>query len=302
MEKVDILEMTVRYLQDQRHSFPAIAGSPQSLTAKYIEGYSECASQVGHYLSSTKELSQDLRQRLSQHLLDVLRRSTPSALYTNPSAQPQTTGILSIGQPTDSCSPFPSAVSTDYASTAVKTSVDNPAVIQAENGSLSPSTCSRVIIPFYLSSNCSLSPTILPISSGQLLASASFQPLSASPLFNPSRSIPSTASPMLFASSGSLNLSKSSTTSQMITDNSDHHGNSVCCSSPKQGDECPSSPSLFTPEGVGSLTHSFSPSNSLPPSNFPSVLPAVAALHVDRWRPQTVPGEMVWRPWNGCTG
>lgn len=312
MEKVDILEMTVRYLQDQRHSFLGCAGSSQSLATKYIEGYSECASQVGQYLSSTKELSEDMRRRLSQHLFDSLRRNTLSAHHTSPSAEPQTTGILSIGQPIDSHNPFSSAVNTNSASTMLKTSVQNPAilstkfaVLETETGSLSPSTCSRVIIPFYLSSPCSATPSILPIthSSGQLLASATFQPLSASPLFSPSRSTPSTPSPMPFASSGSPNHLKSWTTPQIITGNCDLLGNSVCCSSPKHGDECPSSASLFTSDGVRSLIQNFNPSISIHSSISPPVLPAVATLHVDRRRQQqTVPAELVWRPWNDCAG
>lgn len=308
MEKVDILEMTVRYLQDQRRSFPGCSGSPPSLTAKYIEGYSECASQVGHYLSSAKELSEGMRQRLSQHLLDSLRRNTPSG---HPSPEPQTTGILSVGQAIDSRNAFPSAVNTECASTMLKTSVQNPAilstkfaVLEAETGGLGPSTCSRVIIPFYLSS---ASPSILPIthSSGQLLASATFQPLSASPLFNnASGSTSSTPSSMLFSSSASPNLLNSSPTSRVITGNRDLHGNAVCCSSPRQGDECPSSASLFTRDGAPSMTQNYN-SSATPvrhPSNSPSTLPTGAAHHVDRWLQETVPAEMVWRPWNDCPG
>lgn len=75
MEKVDILEMAVGYLRDLRRASLPPSGPSHPVSSRYIEGYNECAVQVGSYLESAGALREDACQQLRVHLL-----SSPAVL------------------------------------------------------------------------------------------------------------------------------------------------------------------------------------------------------------------------------
>ncbi|XP_076318571.1 transcription factor HES-4-like [Tachypleus tridentatus] len=73
LEKADILEMTVKHLQNmQRQQIAARSMNDPSALPKFIAGFNECALEVGHYLSGVDGSNPSVRQRLLNHLADCL--------------------------------------------------------------------------------------------------------------------------------------------------------------------------------------------------------------------------------------
>ncbi|XP_013780679.2 protein hairy-like [Limulus polyphemus] len=69
LEKADILEMTVRHLQDfhRQRRTATLVNDPQ-LTNKFLVGFEECVREVELYLKKQDGVKEDTRQRLLQHL------------------------------------------------------------------------------------------------------------------------------------------------------------------------------------------------------------------------------------------
>uniref|UniRef100_A0A023GJK3 Putative transcription factor hes-1 ixodes scapularis transcription factor hes-1 n=1 Tax=Amblyomma triste TaxID=251400 RepID=A0A023GJK3_AMBTT len=79
LEKADILEMTVKHLQQlQRQQAARAIVSDNSVTDKFRAGYRECAAEVGRYLNRLEGLDTGVRQRVMGHLASrVSELSTP---------------------------------------------------------------------------------------------------------------------------------------------------------------------------------------------------------------------------------
>lgn len=69
LEKADILEMTVRHLQNvQRHQVAAALSTDPVVMGKFRAGFAECATEVSRYVSRLEGVEPSLRQRLVGHL------------------------------------------------------------------------------------------------------------------------------------------------------------------------------------------------------------------------------------------
>lgn len=104
LEKADILEMTVKHLQNlQRQQIAMSAAADPSVVNKFRAGFSECASEVGRFPG----LDPIVRRRLLQHLANCLNQgSKPQEVpqvqvHILPNTQkpleqqvPQTSGII----------------------------------------------------------------------------------------------------------------------------------------------------------------------------------------------------------------
>ncbi|XP_013775914.1 transcription factor HES-4-A-like [Limulus polyphemus] len=89
LEKADILEMTVKHLQNlQRQQITACSLSDPSAMSKFRAGFNECANEVSRYLSGMKGIDLSVRQRLMNHLADCLSGLSPT--------YPQTSGNYSL--------------------------------------------------------------------------------------------------------------------------------------------------------------------------------------------------------------
>lgn len=79
LEKADILEMTVKHLQQlQRQQAARAIVTDNSIADKFRAGYRECAAEVGRYLGRLDGVEPALRQRLMGHLSSrVSELSTP---------------------------------------------------------------------------------------------------------------------------------------------------------------------------------------------------------------------------------
>lgn len=79
LEKADILEMTVKHLQQlQRQQAARAIVTDSSIADKFRAGYRECAAEVGRYLGRMDGVEPALRQRLMGHLSSrVSELSTP---------------------------------------------------------------------------------------------------------------------------------------------------------------------------------------------------------------------------------
>ncbi|XP_063708762.1 transcription factor HES-4-B-like [Culicoides brevitarsis] len=84
LEKADILEMTVKHLQQiQRRQLIMAVSMERSVTEKFRTGFSECASEIKSFISQMPDLDPAVRQRLSNHLdasVAKVQTSTPSSL------------------------------------------------------------------------------------------------------------------------------------------------------------------------------------------------------------------------------
>ncbi|KAG8179461.1 hypothetical protein JTE90_021025 [Oedothorax gibbosus] len=73
LEKADILEMTVRHLQNiQRQQMAAAISTDSSVLNKFKAGFNECATEVTRYVSRIEGVDPALRQRLLSHLSSCL--------------------------------------------------------------------------------------------------------------------------------------------------------------------------------------------------------------------------------------
>lgn len=69
LEKADILEMTVRHLQNvQRHQVAAALSTDPVVMNKFRAGFAECATEVSRYVTRLEGVEPSLRQRLVGHL------------------------------------------------------------------------------------------------------------------------------------------------------------------------------------------------------------------------------------------
>ncbi|CAN7941833.1 unnamed protein product, partial [Ixodes hexagonus] len=69
LEKADILEMTVRHLQNvQRQQMTAALATDPAVMGKFRAGFAECANEVSRYVTRLESVEPHLRQRLVGHL------------------------------------------------------------------------------------------------------------------------------------------------------------------------------------------------------------------------------------------
>ncbi|XP_029841480.1 transcription factor HES-4 [Ixodes scapularis] len=69
LEKADILEMTVRHLQNvQRQQMTAALATDPAVMGKFRAGFAECATEVSRYVTRLESVEPHLRQRLVGHL------------------------------------------------------------------------------------------------------------------------------------------------------------------------------------------------------------------------------------------
>lgn len=103
LEKADILEMTVKHLENlQRQQAAMSAAADPSIINKFRAGFSECVSEVGRF----QGLESTIKRRLIQHLANCLQINTNTILTTAPQPQQtqpkeqQNTPLLSAAQST----------------------------------------------------------------------------------------------------------------------------------------------------------------------------------------------------------
>ncbi|KAF6209657.1 hypothetical protein GE061_015405 [Apolygus lucorum] len=69
LEKADILEMTVKHLQDiQREQMRSAVATDPSVITKFHSGFSECATEVSRYVSRLDGVDDGVKRRLMGHL------------------------------------------------------------------------------------------------------------------------------------------------------------------------------------------------------------------------------------------
>ncbi|CAB0012459.1 unnamed protein product [Nesidiocoris tenuis] len=69
LEKADILEMTVKHLQDiQREQMRSAVAADPTVITKFHTGFSECASEVSQYVSRLEGVDDGVKRRLMGHL------------------------------------------------------------------------------------------------------------------------------------------------------------------------------------------------------------------------------------------
>ncbi|PSN34045.1 hypothetical protein C0J52_26281 [Blattella germanica] len=85
LEKADILEMTVKHLENlQRQQVAMSAATDPNVLNKFRAGFSECAGEVGRFPG----LESPVRRRLLQHLANCLNGTTQNSVNSNPAPQP----------------------------------------------------------------------------------------------------------------------------------------------------------------------------------------------------------------------
>lgn len=81
LEKADILELTVKHLRAlQRQQAAGAMTSDPSVVSKYRAGFNECAKEVIRYMSSVRDVSDEIKDRVVGHLagcLQVVNHMTP---------------------------------------------------------------------------------------------------------------------------------------------------------------------------------------------------------------------------------
>ncbi|UYV82041.1 hypothetical protein LAZ67_21000552 [Cordylochernes scorpioides] len=96
LEKADILEMTVRHLQNvQRQQIAAAIATDPSVMNKFKAGFNECASEVNRYINKMESADPALRRRLVTHLSQCLTNlngvsSSNGQHYSNTANSPTT--------------------------------------------------------------------------------------------------------------------------------------------------------------------------------------------------------------------
>ncbi|KAL2773495.1 transcription factor HES-4 isoform 1 [Daubentonia madagascariensis] len=79
LEKADILEMTVRHLQNLRRlQVTAALSADPAVLGKYRAGFNECLVEVNRFLAGCEGVPADVRSRLLGHLAACLRQLGPS--------------------------------------------------------------------------------------------------------------------------------------------------------------------------------------------------------------------------------
>lgn len=94
LEKADILEMTVRHLQNvQRHQMAAALSTDPAVMGKFRAGFAECANEVSRYVTRLESVEPALRQRLVGHLSTCVN-GLSSTQPTSPLSSPLPPGLL----------------------------------------------------------------------------------------------------------------------------------------------------------------------------------------------------------------
>lgn len=90
LEKADILEMTVKHLQDmQRTQMRSAVASDPSVLTKFHSGFKECATEVTRYVSAIDGVDEGVKRRLLGHLtgcMTGLNQVLPLAAVAQPSS------------------------------------------------------------------------------------------------------------------------------------------------------------------------------------------------------------------------
>ncbi|XP_076048205.1 uncharacterized protein LOC143029445 [Oratosquilla oratoria] len=84
LEKADVLEMTVKYVQALHRQEAALRRQCKETNGKYTAGFKHCATEVTRFLTGVKGLPDDLQARLLQHL------NSSSTTYTTNSSSSNT--------------------------------------------------------------------------------------------------------------------------------------------------------------------------------------------------------------------
>lgn len=106
LEKADILEMTVRHLQNiqRQHMVAAISTDPVVMT-KFKAGFTECANEVSRYIMRMENVEPSLRQRLVNHLAQCVNGlaspfpGNPAGPFSSPFPGPMLISPLSVQIP-----------------------------------------------------------------------------------------------------------------------------------------------------------------------------------------------------------
>lgn len=102
LEKADILEMTVKYLQTlQRNQINAAAASVQNDPTVYLKfkaGFSDCRNEVVRYISQIDGVDASVKQRLMGHLNNCVtgiqqQVATPYNTLSSSSSSPSEYGL-----------------------------------------------------------------------------------------------------------------------------------------------------------------------------------------------------------------
>ncbi|KAF7280515.1 hypothetical protein GWI33_005798 [Rhynchophorus ferrugineus] len=91
MEKADILEMAVKYLQNfQRQQMAFAMATDPSVVRRFKTGFNECASEIDRFMDNSNNIDNDVRERVSNHLNQCI-----NSFEQNPLGLPKT-GNLSM--------------------------------------------------------------------------------------------------------------------------------------------------------------------------------------------------------------
>jgi hypothetical protein len=98
LEKADILEMTVRHLQDRQrqHMAMEMARDPSVLN-KFREGFSQCATEVSRFVQKVDGVDHGVKQRLINHLSDCCSSLTHVTNSSAPVGFPAFPGMVPTG-------------------------------------------------------------------------------------------------------------------------------------------------------------------------------------------------------------
>lgn len=90
LEKADILEMTVKHLQNlQRQQMALSTATDPNVVNKFRAGFNECANEVTRFLNRMDALDQSVQQRLMGHLANCLSGIGATGAAAAGSMQPQ---------------------------------------------------------------------------------------------------------------------------------------------------------------------------------------------------------------------
>lgn len=90
LEKADILELTVRHLHQLKRQHQLISTPEQSYADRFRAGFTHCATEVSHFLSTPKETVDPIASaKLLQHLGTCIRRLENGMQQQQQMMQPQ---------------------------------------------------------------------------------------------------------------------------------------------------------------------------------------------------------------------
>ncbi|XP_014230441.1 transcription factor HES-1-like [Trichogramma pretiosum] len=105
LEKADILEMTVKHLQQiQRQQLTTAVASDPAVLTKFRSGFSECANEVNRYVNHLENVDPTVKQRLVSHLNNCMTNLQQVSPYYNhyvPFMQDRIYSDVKVGFPSD---------------------------------------------------------------------------------------------------------------------------------------------------------------------------------------------------------